>query len=71
MTQFTAALATILLSLHSRMIRVEGFTALMQENCKACSGYPDQVEPIKMEVDSMLKVVIQLLDVFEKETRKC
>lgn len=63
-------MAIILHRLLGRTVRMEGLIGLMQENCKACSGYPDQIQPIKHEIDAITTTVSQLVDVFDKEVLK-
>lgn len=69
-SEFMAALATIFHGLLGRSIRLEGLLALHIENCKACSGYANNVEPIKYELDAVVNTVNQLIDVFDKEANK-
>lgn len=68
--EFFSALAAIFHGLLGRTIRLEGLLALMIDNCKACSGFPNNVQPIKNELDAVVTTVTQLISVFDKEVSK-
>jgi hypothetical protein len=64
-----ASLAVILNRLLGKAVRMEGLLALMIENCKTCSGFPDQIQPLKKELDSLVTTVEQMVETFTKETK--
>jgi len=68
--ELLSSMSIILHRMLGRTVRMEGLCALMKENCKACSSYPDQVEPIKAELDRIVMTVSQLIDAFDKEVNK-
>ena len=69
MSNLTAALATILNRMLGHTVRMEGFLGLMRENCKACSSFPDHYPELKRELDTMVTIIEQLIEVFEKEAK--
>ena len=69
MSNLTSSLAIILNRMLGHTVRMEGFLGLMKENCKACSSFPDHYPELKRELDTVVIVVEQLLEVFDKEVR--
>ena len=65
-----SSMSVILHGMLGRAVRIEGLAALMVENCKACSSFPDEVKPMKAELDLLFNTINQLIEVFDKGVRK-
>jgi hypothetical protein len=63
-------MSIILHGMLGRAVRAEGLMALMVENCRTCSAFPDEIKPLKFELDALVTTVSQLIDVFDKATHK-
>jgi hypothetical protein len=62
-----AALVSYLRKTLGTAVRASGFLALTQQNCKACSAYPDNIEPAQKDVGDVIDRLDQLIEVVAKK----